>query len=89
LPADIGAHVTVRMPLNHISGIGNYTNALLDSEPHPIDLATQEFILAVHCPEPVAGTTRAAPPMPMPGVTALSWASPHTPERAPQQRPGR
>jgi D-alanyl-D-alanine carboxypeptidase len=31
LPADLGQQVTLRMLLNHTSGIGNYTNAMLTS----------------------------------------------------------
>lgn len=43
VPGEVGQQVTVRMLLNHTSGIGNYTNAILDSYAEVIGVGQTRF----------------------------------------------
>ena len=59
LPADLGQQVTVRMLLNHTSGIGNYTDALLSSLAGVVAVGTTTYtpaeLVAIGVELPVTG----------------------------------
>ncbi|MDQ7910721.1 serine hydrolase domain-containing protein [Phytohabitans sp. ZYX-F-186] len=62
VPGELGQRVTVRMLLNHTSGIGNYTNALLDTLAEVISVGTATFT-----PEDLVRIGLSLPPTGAPG----------------------
>lgn len=63
VPGERGAEVTVRMLLNHTSGIGNYTNAMLDSW-----AAIDQMQVTTYVPADLVATGLAMPPTNAPGA---------------------
>ncbi|WP_229688501.1 serine hydrolase domain-containing protein [Micromonospora yangpuensis] len=63
VPAELGRQVTVRMLLNHTSGIGNYTNEMIDSY-----AAINTMQVTTYAPTELAATGLAMPPTNAPGA---------------------
>ncbi|MFF5216564.1 serine hydrolase domain-containing protein [Micromonospora sp. NPDC000442] len=63
VPGDLGTQVTVRMLLNHTSGIGNYTNAMIDSY-----AAINRMQVDTYAPADLVATGLAMPPTNAPGA---------------------
>ncbi|WP_232521476.1 serine hydrolase domain-containing protein [Micromonospora phaseoli] len=63
VPGELGAQVTVRMLLNHTSGIGNYTNAMIDSY-----AAINQMQVTTYAPADLVATGLAMPPTNAPGA---------------------
>ncbi|MBQ1047673.1 beta-lactamase family protein [Micromonospora sp. C51] len=63
VPGELGDQVTVRMLLNHTSGIGNYTNALLDSY-----AAINQMQVTTYAPADLVAIGLAMPPTNAPGA---------------------
>lgn len=63
VPGERGAEVTVRMLLNHTSGIGNYTNVMLDSW-----AAIDQMRVTTYAPADLVATGLAMPPTNVPGA---------------------
>lgn len=63
VPGERGTDVTVRMLLNHTSGIGNYTNAMLDSW-----AAIDQMRVTTYAPADLVATGLAMPPTNVPGA---------------------
>jgi D-alanyl-D-alanine carboxypeptidase len=70
VPADVGRAVTVRMLLNHTSGIGNYAGVLIQTND---DLVTMGQ--TIYTPEQLARIGLAAPPTNAPGA---AWSYSNT-----------
>ncbi|MFI7079239.1 serine hydrolase domain-containing protein [Micromonospora sp. NPDC049903] len=62
VPGELGTQVTVRMLLNHTSGIGNYTNAMIDSY-----AAINRMQVTTYAPAELVATGLAMPPTNAPG----------------------
>ncbi|WP_309223401.1 serine hydrolase domain-containing protein [Micromonospora sp. CP22] len=63
VPGELGTQVTVRMLLNHTSGIGNYTNAMLDSY-----ASIDRMRVTTYAPAELVATGLAMPPTNAPGA---------------------
>ncbi|BCJ61957.1 D-alanyl-D-alanine carboxypeptidase [Micromonospora endophytica] len=63
VPGEPGAQVTVRMLLNHTSGIGNYTNAMIDSY-----AAINRMQVTTYAPADLVAMGLAMPPTNAPGA---------------------
>lgn len=63
VPGELGSQVTVRMLLNHTSGIGNYTNAMIDSY-----AAISRMQVTTYAPAELVATGLAMPPTNAPGA---------------------
>ncbi|WP_331461358.1 serine hydrolase domain-containing protein [Micromonospora tarapacensis] len=63
VPGEPGAQVTVRMLLNHTSGIGNYTNAMIDSY-----AAINQMQVTTYAPADLVAMGLAMPPTNAPGA---------------------
>ena len=63
VPGELGSQVTVRMLLNHTSGIGNYTNAMIDSY-----AAISRMQVTTYAPADLVATGLAMPPTNAPGA---------------------
>ncbi|GIJ24660.1 serine hydrolase domain-containing protein [Micromonospora lutea] len=63
VPGELGAQVTVRMLLNHTSGIGNYTNAMIDSY-----ASIDRMRVTTYAPAELVATGLAMPPTNAPGA---------------------
>ncbi|MEU5551947.1 serine hydrolase domain-containing protein [Micromonospora sp. NPDC047793] len=63
VPGETGAQVTVRMLLNHTSGIGNYTNAMIDSY-----AAINRMQVTTYAPAELVAMGLAMPPTNAPGA---------------------
>jgi D-alanyl-D-alanine carboxypeptidase len=62
VPGEVGQRVTVRMLLNHTSGIGNYTDVLVDTLAEVISVGTSSF-----APEDLVRIGLSLPPTGAPG----------------------
>ncbi|MGW0502919.1 serine hydrolase domain-containing protein [Micromonospora sp. NPDC003241] len=62
VPGELGTQVTVRMLLNHTSGIGNYTNAMIDSY-----AAINRMQVTTYAPAELVAMGLAMPPTNAPG----------------------
>ncbi|MFY1696708.1 serine hydrolase domain-containing protein [Solwaraspora sp. WMMA2101] len=69
VPGELGAAVTVRMLLNHTSGIGNYTNAMVDSY-----AAIDQMQVTTYPPADLVAIGLAMPPTNAPGA-AFSYSN--------------
>ncbi|WP_223884724.1 serine hydrolase domain-containing protein [Micromonospora craniellae] len=63
VPGELGDQVTVRMLLNHTSGIGNYTNAMIDSY-----AAINRMQVTTYAPADLVAMGLALPPTNAPGA---------------------
>ncbi|MFV2103522.1 serine hydrolase domain-containing protein [Micromonospora sp. LOL_024] len=63
VPGELGDRVTVRMLLNHTSGIGNYTNAMISSY-----AAINRMQVTTYAPADLVATGLAMPPTNAPGA---------------------
>ncbi|WP_326555868.1 serine hydrolase domain-containing protein [Micromonospora sp. NBC_01813] len=63
VPGEVGAQVTVRMLLNHTSGIGNYTNAMIVSY-----AAIDQMQVTTYAPTELVAIGLAMPPTNAPGA---------------------
>lgn len=69
VPGEVGSEVTVRMLLNHTSGIGNYTNAMIDSY-----AAINEMQVTTYAPAELVAIGLAMPATNPPGA-AFSYSN--------------
>ncbi|GIJ11042.1 hydrolase [Micromonospora andamanensis] len=69
VPGELGTQVSVRMLLNHTSGIGNYTNAMISSY-----AAINQMQVTTYAPADLVATGLAMPPTNAPGE-AFSYSN--------------
>ncbi|WP_433533444.1 serine hydrolase domain-containing protein [Micromonospora sp. CA-263727] len=63
VPGELGSQVTIRMLLNHTSGIGNYTNTMIDSY-----ASINQMQVTTYAPADLAAMGLAMPPTNVPGA---------------------